>query len=180
MEMPSGLPTVIYLLYKLCTITSHILSLTLLIILSTYSTTGLVVLWLLGTTWAHLLQTNFCTSSGLEVLYRAVIGVILTFTFFNVKGQNTRGAMLIYYLSSSVINILSPLLLVLLKPELLTSTVLLSISSLISGGWVLGLVCLMVYYLFLHPREMGRQADEVDGCGKKTETTMRMQNFLQP
>lgn len=176
MEMPCGLPTVIYLFYKLFTITSHVLSLTLFLLLSVYSTTGLVILWLLGIIWAYLLQTNFCTSRGLEVLYRAVIGVILTFTFFNIKGQKTRGAMLSYYFTYSVINIASPFLLVLLKPELLAFSVLLLMGSLIVVCWVLGMVCLVVYYLFLHPREMGRQADEVDGC----ETTMRMQNFLQP
>lgn len=179
-EMPSGLPTAIYLLYKLCTITSHILSYTLLLILSTYSTIGLAILWLLGTTWTHLLQTNFCSSRGLELLYRAVIGVILTFTFFNVKGQHTREAMTVYYLFYSFVNIACPLLLALLKPELLTSTVLLSVIGLIVGGWVLGLVCLMLYYLLLHPRETGRQADEVDGLGNTAETTRRIQNFLQP
>ncbi|XP_044031525.1 XK-related protein 9 [Siniperca chuatsi] len=178
-EMPSGLPTAIYLLYKLCTITSHILSYTLLLILSPYSTIALTILWLLGTTWTHLLQTNFCSSRGLELLYRAVIGVILTFTFFNVKGQDTKVAMIIYYLFYCVINIMAPLLLAFLKPELQTATFLLTVGGLIFGGSVLGLMCLTVYYLLLHPREKWREADEVDGQGNRTETTRRIKNFLQ-
>lgn len=179
-EMPSGLPTAVYLLYKLCTITSHILSFTLFLILSPYSTIALTILWLLGTAWTHLLQTSFCSSGKLELLYRAVIGVILTFTFFNVKGQDTKIAMIIYYLFYVVVNIIAPSLLALLKPELQTATFFLTISGLIFGGSMLGLVCLMLYYLFLHPREKWGEADEVDGLEKETETTRRIRNFLQP
>lgn len=179
-EMPSGLPTLVYLLYKLCTITSHILSYTLLLTLSPYSTIALSILWLLGTTWAHLLQTSFCSSRGLEFLYRAVVGVILMFTFFNVKGQDTKVAMAVYYSIYVVINITAPALLALLKPELQTAVFLLTFSSLILGGSVLGLVCLVLYYLLLHPREKWREADEVDGLGKETETTRRIRNFVQP
>uniref|UniRef100_A0A8C9YXV9 XK-related protein n=2 Tax=Sander lucioperca TaxID=283035 RepID=A0A8C9YXV9_SANLU len=180
-EMPSDLPTAIYLLYKLCTITSHILSYTLLLILSPYSTLiALTIVWLLATIWMHVLQTNFCSSSRLELLYRAVIGVILTFTFFNVKGQDTKVAMIIYYLFYVIINIIAPSLLALLKPELQTATFLLTVGGLIFGGSVLGLVCLVLYYLLLHPRENWRETDEVDGLENETKTTRRIRNFLQP
>lgn len=179
-EMPCGLPTAIYLLYKLCTITSHILSYSLLLVLSTYSTVALIVIWLLGTTWTHLLKTNFCSSKCKELLYQAVTGVILTFTFFNVKGQNTKGAMIFYYIFHSLINIIAPLLLALLKPELQTAMFLLTVSGLIIGGSLLGLVSLLLYYLFLHPRGNWREADEVDGLGKETGSTKRIKNFLQP
>ncbi|CAJ1082246.1 XK-related protein 9 [Xyrichtys novacula] len=179
-EMPSGIPTCIYLLYKLCTITSHIFSFTLFLILSTYSTVAFTALWLLWTTWAHLLQTNFCSSRGLELLYRAVVGVILTFTFFNVKGQDTKVTMTLYYLFYSLVNISAPLLLVLLGPEFHTVTPLLTVTSLIFGCLLLGLVCLVLYYLLLHPREKWQEADEVDGLGGETETTKRLKHFLQP
>ncbi|XP_023272632.1 XK-related protein 9 [Seriola lalandi dorsalis] len=179
-EMPSGLPTAMYLMYKICTITTHILSYSLLLILSIYSTVALTFLWLLGTTWAHFLQTNFCSSKGLELLYRAVIGVILTFTFFNVKGQDTKVAMIFYYIFHSCINLMAPLLLVLLRPELHTGTFLLTVSCLIFGGSLLGLVSLVVYYTLLHPRGKWREADEVDGMGKETNGMTKIRNFLQP
>ncbi|XP_040921877.1 XK-related protein 9 isoform X2 [Toxotes jaculatrix] len=179
-EMPSGLPTAIYFLYKLCTITSHILSYSLLLLLSTYSTIGLAVIWLLGTTWTHLLQTNFCSCKGLELLYRAVIGVILVFTFFNVKGQDTKVAMIVYYILHSLINITAPLLLVLLKPESYTANFLLTVSGVILGSSALGLVSLVLYYLFLHPRGKLREPDEVDGLDQETKAIRRMRNFLQP
>ncbi|TKS87781.1 XK-related protein 9 [Collichthys lucidus] len=182
-EMPSGLPTAVYLFYKLCTITSHILSCTLLLILSTYSTIVFTILWLLGTIWAHSLKTNFCSSRGLEFLYRAVIGVILTFTFFNVKGQNTRAEMIIYYLIHSYINMSALILLALFKPELMLSMFLLTVIGLIVGCSVLGLVFLVLYYLFLHPKETEpRVSDEVDGPGNntRTKTNKRISNFIQP
>ncbi|KAM7390544.1 hypothetical protein PAMA_008621 [Pampus argenteus] len=175
-EMPSGLPTIIYLIYKLCTITSHILSYSLLLMLSTYSTIGLAIIWLLGTTWTHLLQTDFCSSRSLELFYRAVVGVILTFTFFNVKGKDTKVPMIIYYFFYSLINITALTLLILLKPEMQTATFLLTVSGMIFGGSVLGLVSLVLYYIFLHPR---RRSDEVDNLGQQAETTGRIRNFLQ-
>lgn len=179
-EMPSGLPTAIYLFYKLCTITSHILSYSLLLMLSTYSTIALTVIWLLGTLWTHLLRTNFCESRSLEILYRTVVGVILMFTFFNVKGQNTKVPMIIYYSFYYVVNLAAPILLYFLKQDLQRSTFLLVSIGLIYGCSVLGMLCLLVYYLFLHPRGKQREADEVDGLGKEMETTSRISKFLQP
>lgn len=179
-EMPSGLPTAIYLLYKLCTITSHVLSYSLLLVLSTYSLIALAIIWLLGTTWTHLQKTSFCSSKCNELFYQAVTGVILTFTFFNVKGQNTKVDMILYYIFHSVINIMAPSLLALLKPDLQTATFFLTVSGLIIGGSLLGLLSLVLYYLFLHPKENLRQADEVDGVGIETGTTNRIMNFLQP
>lgn len=178
--MPSGLPTAIYLLYKICTITSLILSYSLLLILSIYTTVVLTVLWLLATIWTHLLETKFCSSRSLEFLYRAVAGVTLTFTFFNVKGQDTKVAMTTYYIFCTVINIMSPSLMALLKPELQTSTLLLTISGLICGCSVLGLVCLILYYVQLHPRRVQREEDEVDDPGKETKSLARIKNFLKP
>ncbi|KAG7525002.1 hypothetical protein JOB18_020435 [Solea senegalensis] len=178
-EMPSGLPTAIYLLYKLGTITSHILSYSFLLILSSYSTIAFGILWLLGTTCTHLFKTNFCSSKGLELLYQAVIGVILTFTFFNVKGQDTKVVMTVYYVFHSLINIMAPLLLAFLKPEVQTAMFFLPLSYFIYGGLLLGLVNLILYYLLLHPTGNWRDADEVDGLGMQTESR-RMRTFLQP
>lgn len=179
-EMAWGLPTAVYLLYKVCTITSHILSYCLLFLLSSYTAVGLAVAWLLATTWVHWLRTNFCTSTGLEFWYRAVVGVILMFTFFNVKGQDTGEFMIAYYFFYCSVNLTAPVLLYLLQPEALSLTVLLLLGFAITSATFLGLVCLVLYYLLLHEREELEYADEVDGLSKNPKATSRMVNFLQP
>ncbi|XP_055784037.1 XK-related protein 9-like [Salvelinus fontinalis] len=181
-EMPSGLPTFVYLLYKLLTITSHILSLSLFLILSPYSTLGMAVVWLAGTLWAHWVRTDFCKSKGLERLYRIIVGVVLVFTFFNVKGQDTRWPMAVYYVLFTLVNFSGPLLLVLVRPESNDTDYFWPVTLLIFGGTVLGLACLLVYYTVYHPRGRSLQADEVDGhMGQEREpdTMLRMRNFLQ-
>lgn len=176
-DMPSGLPTAVYLLYKLGTITSAVLAYSLLLTLSVYSTIGVSVFWLLGTMWAHWLQTDFCTSRALELLYRAVVGVILLFSFFNVKGQNTKKAMLFYYFSHGVVTVTAPLLLAFLKPELQSTVYLWVVCGLVSGGLLVGLLCLVLYYRFLHPKP--RELDEVDGLKIETATAKRLRTCLQ-
>lgn len=174
--MPSGIPTAVYLFYKLGTISSVILSYSFLLTLSIYSTIAFTLFWLLGTTWAHWLQTDFCSSRVLELLYRAVVGVILIFSFFNVKGQNTKEAMVIFYICHSVISVTAPLLLAFLKPELQNTTYLWTVGGLIYGGLLVGLLCLVLYYRFLHPRPP--ESDEVDGLKTETATANRLRTFL--
>ncbi|KAF3835920.1 hypothetical protein F7725_028478 [Dissostichus mawsoni] len=179
-EMPSGLPTFIYLLYKLSTIISLILSLALLLLLSPFTSVFLTFLWLLGALYTHLKGKKFCTSMEMELLYQGVIGVILIFTFFNVKGQNTRVEMVVYYVFHGVLNILAPVLMALLRPEMLTFSLLLAVSGIIFGGAVLGMVSILLYYLLMHPREGERRVgDEVDGEERETRREMRARNFPQ-
>ncbi|KAK6299487.1 hypothetical protein J4Q44_G00295200 [Coregonus suidteri] len=181
-EMPSGLPTFFYLMYKLLTISTHILSLSLFLILSLYSALGMAVLWLAGTLWAHWVHTDFCTSKSLERLYRTIVGVVLVFTFFNVKGQDTRWPMAVYYVLYALVNLSGPLLLVLVRPEAESTEYFWPVTLLIFGGTVLGLACLLLYYTVCHPRGKSLEADEVDGhMGQEREpdTMLRMSNFLQ-
>ncbi|XP_072307453.1 XK-related protein 9 [Eucyclogobius newberryi] len=177
-EMPSGLPTLVYLLYKLCTITSLILSYSLYLIMSPYTTVALSTVWLAMITWTNILQTNFCSTRGLEMLYRAVVGVILTFTFFNVKGQDTKVSMSIYYSIFCLINVASPILLAVLMPEF-DENVLLLVGVLIFGGAFLGIFFVILYYVLLHPKANHRDTDEMDGLSEENNVT-RIKTFLQP
>uniref|UniRef100_A0A8C2CQ70 XK-related protein n=1 Tax=Cyprinus carpio TaxID=7962 RepID=A0A8C2CQ70_CYPCA len=183
-NMPSGIPTVIYLSYKIFTITPRILSLTLFIMLSIYSTVAMACIWLLGTIWAFLEETSFCTSRALEHLYRAVVGVILIFTFFNIKGENTRVHMTLYYIFTLCHNLAAPILLFLLKPESERTDYFLPILFFILVSNLMGLGFLGLYYSLLHPRGPGRKGikedgmDEMDGMKHEPKTT-RLQHFLQ-
>ncbi|XP_073687324.1 XK-related protein 9 [Garra rufa] len=185
-KMPSGIPTVVYLSYKIFTITPRILSLTLFIMLSTFSTVSMACIWLLGTIWAFLEETNFCISRVLEYLYRAVVGVILIFTFFNVKGQNTKVHMTLYYIFNLCHNLSAPILLFLLKPESERTDYFLPILFFILVSNLMGLGFLGLYYSLLHPRGSGKEKigdevdgmDETDGMAHEKKTT-RLERFLQ-
>ncbi|XP_005162707.1 XK-related protein 9 isoform X1 [Danio rerio] len=186
-EMPSGSPTAIYLFYKIFTITPRILSLTLFLILSYFTIPAIALVWLVGTTWAFVEKTNFCTSRVLEWIYRAVVGVILIFTFFNIRGQNTKVPMTVYYIFSVTENLSAPILLALLKPESEGTDYFLPIILFILFSNSIGLIFLAVYYSRLHhhvhppvpPSE--RIADEVDGGPqvKNVQKMTRFNHFLQ-
>ncbi|XP_067291184.1 XK-related protein 9 [Pseudorasbora parva] len=177
-EMPSGIPTAVYLFYKIFTITPRILSFTLFIMLSTFTTLAMAFVWLVGTIWAFVEETEFCTSRVLEYLYRAIVGVILVFTFFNIKGENTKVPMTMYYIVSVCQNLAAPILLFLLKPESERTDYFLPIMFFILMSNSLGLGFLGLYYSLLHPR--GRAADEPDGMGiLEAETKTRFDKFLQ-
>ncbi|KAG7488530.1 hypothetical protein MATL_G00035630 [Megalops atlanticus] len=178
-EMPSGLPTAVYLLYKLFTIASRVLSLSLLVAWNVYCVSALAFIWLLGTVWTHTLQTDFCTSEYLEEFYRGIIGVILIFTFFNVKGQNTRVPMVIYYTLYVLQNLSVPVMVFFLKSADETSSYFWPVTSVIAGSLLAGLMCLSVFYAFMHPRGETREVDEVDGLGEESENSRRRKMFLQ-
>jgi len=178
-EMPCGIPTAVYLFYKIFTITSRILCLTLFIMLSPFSTLAMALIWLVGTTWAFVEKTDFCSSRVLEHLYRAIVGVILVFTFFNIKGVNTRVPMTVYYIVSVCQNLAAPILLYLLKPESEGTDYFLPILFFILITNSLGLGLLALYYNLLHPP--GYVADEVDGIErlKQEKKSTRLDRFLQ-
>ncbi|MBN3278615.1 XKR9 protein, partial [Polyodon spathula] len=181
-EIVFGLPTVVYLLYKLFTITSRILSIALLTIVNIYFTLALVaVVWLFGTIWAFRQHTDFCTSKYLEVYYRAVVGVILVFTFFNIKGQNTHVPMTVYY-TLYVLQTAGVLILFWCQKLSLTEPVLLAVTITTAVTIILGLICLVLYYLYLHPtKNVPNVADEIDGLEARPsrEQLSRISRFLQ-
>lgn len=179
-NMRSGIPTVVYLSYKIFTITPRILSLTIFIMLTPYSIVTMACIWLLGIVWAFLEETSFCTSRALEYLYRAIVGVILIFTFFNIKGENTRVHMTLYYIFNVCQNLAAPILLFLLKPESERTDYFLPIIFFILVSNSMGLGFLGLYYSLLHPRGPDRAdgMDEIDGMGHEPKTT-RLQRFLQ-
>lgn len=185
--MPSGIPTAIYLFYKIFTITPRILSLTLFLMLSYFTIPAIALVWLVGTIWTFVEKTNFCTSRVLEWLYRGIVGVILIFTFFNIKGRKTKVPMTVYYIFSVTENLSAPILLLLLKPESEGTDYFQPIILFILFSNSIGLIFLGVYYRLLHPYvppsvfPSDRIADEVDGAPSHVENVKktRLDHFLQ-
>ncbi|MBN3295224.1 XKR9 protein, partial [Amia calva] len=173
-EMAAGLPSTVYLLYKLLTVTSRLLSITLLTLLNYYYAFALAAVWLLGTVWAFVQKTDFCTSKHLEVLYRFVIGLILIFTYFNIKDQNTKTSVIIYYVFQVLQTSVILVLVFFLNPS---PAYVLPISITIGSTLSLGVIFLILYYKFLHPQNYGaREADEIDGLDRPK--TPRIHKFI--
>ncbi|XP_040210328.1 XK-related protein 9 [Rana temporaria] len=162
-----GAPMFSYVFYKLFTLTSWIVSIVFLLNCSVNLFTGLVVvLGLGGFFWACKEQTNFCRTQRMEFLYRTIVGIILVFTFFNIKGSRTLVPITIYYVVRTLATTGILALCFYLRP-IFTNTlvfVILSIAVVVALG--LGIISLILYYACFHPslRLLGQNMeDAVDG-----------------
>ncbi|XP_066228537.1 XK-related protein 9 [Saccopteryx leptura] len=171
-------PKLTYLFYKLFTLLSWMLSVVILIFLNVKIALCLLLfLWFLGILWAFKNQTQFCVSISMEFLYRIVVGFILIFTFFNIKGQNTKCPMSCYYIVR-VLATLGILIVLWICPlSIFNADYFLPISFIIALTLLLGIIFLIVYYGTLHPnRNEDTQLDEIDG--KLVQIDCRMKYFL--
>ncbi|KAM9436662.1 XK-related protein 9 [Clarias gariepinus] len=181
-EMPGGIPTVVYLLYKILTITARILSLALLLMLTPWTILVLVFSWIAAMVWAHMLKTDFCTLRCVEGLYRCIVGVILVFTFFNIKGKKTKREMIIYYMIVTLHNFSAPGFMFLFIESIAESDFFLPVTLFILISDTLGLGFLILYYTAFHPRNQD-ESDVVDGIvtvnANISSPTSRFDRFLQ-
>ncbi|NXO23219.1 XKR9 protein, partial [Cisticola juncidis] len=173
-----------YLFYKLLTITSWILSISLITLLSVgISVILLIFLWICGFTWTLKQHTTFCKSKKMEYLYRTVVGFILIFSFFNIKGRRTKVWISIYYATHTVVTLGILFVYIFWKPSFIKEIYFTIVSILTILSLVLGIIFLVVYYSHLHPTTYCRPqgcSDEVDGVVGQRERvkTDRFQNFL--
>ncbi|NXC02078.1 XKR9 protein, partial [Orthonyx spaldingii] len=173
-----------YLFYKLFTISSWILSISLVTLLSVrIMVLLLIVLWICGFAWTLNQHTTFCKSKKMEYLYRTVVGIILIFSFFNVKGRRTKVCVSIYYATHTVVTLGIVFVYMFWKPFIIKEIHFTIVSILTIAGLVVGIIFLVVYYRHFHPSTYWRSqacSDEVDGvAGQKDRVkTGRFQNFL--
>ncbi|XP_011796321.1 PREDICTED: XK-related protein 9 isoform X1 [Colobus angolensis palliatus] len=171
-------PKITYLFYKFFTLLSWMLSVVLLLFVNVkIALFMLLFLWLLGVIWAFKKNTQFCTSVSMEFLYRIVVGFILIFTFFNIKGQNTKCPMSCYYIVR-VLGTLGILIVFWVCPlTIFNSDYFMPISITIVLTLLLGILFLIVYYGTFHPnRSEETKCDEIDG--KPVIRECRMRYFL--
>ncbi|XP_050748666.1 XK-related protein 9 [Gymnogyps californianus] len=178
------LPKLVYLLYKLLTITSWILSISLITLLSVRSSVILLIfLWICGFTWTLKQHTTFCKSKKMEHLYRTVVGIILIFTFFNIKGRKTKVCISIYYATHTVVTLGILFVYMFWKRSIIKQIHFTIVSILTILSLVLGVIFLVVYYRHFHPTAYCRPqacSDEADGeAGQKDIVKIgRFQNFI--
>ncbi|XP_036234897.2 XK-related protein 9 [Molothrus ater] len=174
----------VYLFYKLLTITSWILSISLITLLSVrISVILLIFLWICGFTWTLKQHTTFCKSKKMEYLYRTVVGIILIFSFFNIKGRRTKVCLYIYYATHTVVTLCILFVYMFWKPSIIKEICFTIVSILTILCLVLGIIFLVVYYSHFHPTSYctpQAYSDEMDGvAGQKVRVkTGRFQNFL--
>ncbi|XP_025778701.1 XK-related protein 9 [Puma concolor] len=171
-------PKLTYLFYKLFTLLSWMLSVVLLLFINVKIALFLLLfLWFLGILWAFKKQTQFCASISMEFLYRVVVGFILTFTFFNIKGQNTKYPMFCYYIGRVLVTVGISIVFWVCPVSIFNSDYFIPISITIALSLVLGIIFLIVYYGTLHPnRNEETKPDEIDGIA--AERDCRMKYFL--
>ncbi|KAM6125803.1 LOW QUALITY PROTEIN: XK-related protein 9 [Pterocles gutturalis] len=178
------LPKLVYLFYKLLTITSWILSISLITLLSVRSSVILLLLlWICGFTWTLKQHTTFCKSEKMEYLYRIVVGIILIFTFFNIKGRKTKVCISIYYATHIVVTLGILFVYMFWKPSIIKEIHFTIVSILTVLSLVVGIIFLVVYYRNFHPTAYCRRqtcSDEVDGeAGQKDRVEIgRFENFI--
>ncbi|NXH41586.1 XKR9 protein, partial [Dicaeum eximium] len=178
------LSKIMYVFYKLLTITSWILGISLVTLLSVrVSVILLIFLWICGFTWTLKQHTTFCKSKKMEYLYRAVVGIILIFSFFNIKGRRTKVYISIYYATHTAVTLGILFVYVFWNPSIIKEIHFTIVSILTISSLVLGIIFLLVYYSHFHPTTYCRPqacSDEVDGvAGQKDRgKTDRFQNFL--
>ncbi|XP_062985935.1 XK-related protein 9 [Elgaria multicarinata webbii] len=175
---------IMYLFYKLLTLTSWILSIALVTVLSTtFALILLLFLWFGGIVWVLKQHTEFCKSKASEVVYRIVVGIILIFTFFNIRGERTRIPMSVYYTIRVLLTLAIMCMCIfwnsLFNGKIHWSTVIIAVILTL----VLGIIFLFVYYGHFHPsihyaQDVVNTSDVVDGPGGETQETCRIRTFL--
>uniref|UniRef100_A0A674ICB0 XK-related protein n=2 Tax=Terrapene triunguis TaxID=2587831 RepID=A0A674ICB0_9SAUR len=178
-------PKLIYLLYKLFTLTSWILSIALVTLLNIISSIVLLIfLWTLGFSWTLKQHTTFCKSKRMEFLFRTVVGIILIFTFFNVKGEKTKKYISSYYATHVVVTLGIMCVCLFWKTSVTEQLYFTFVSITIVLTLGLGIICLIVYYKFFHPTIYFKQesaSDKVDGLAREREEEIsRIRNFIMP
>uniref|UniRef100_A0A8C5ML28 XK-related protein n=1 Tax=Leptobrachium leishanense TaxID=445787 RepID=A0A8C5ML28_9ANUR len=177
-----GIPALTYILYKLLTLTSWTLSIVFLLVCNLYVFAALLfVLGGAGMLWAWRQQTDFCKNVRVEILYRFVAGLILIFTFFNLKGQRTKIPISVYYFVRVLITTGILILCFYYKPQLTQTLFFATLSITVVASLGLGIISLILYYKCFHPTLCAKEPDTRDESdGSTSEQMGRFEDFLVP
>ncbi|XP_072109576.1 XK-related protein 9-like [Mobula birostris] len=183
-----GFPYLLYFFYKLLTLNARILLITLLTTIDIrFMIVYLFVSWLIMIICVCVQKTKFCSSKIQEGIYRAVVAIILVFTFFNIKDKNTRIIMSIYYVFRFVETIAVLAICWLLKDFIDVKSYSLPVGFTIVFSLILGIICLVLYYSCCHPTgrdinhtdnavQLPLSCDEIDGYSTEKNSTVILKN----
>lgn len=109
----------------------------------------LVMHWIAMTVWVVLQETDFCPAVWEERVYNAVVGVIYTFCFFNIKEGPSRHRVVAFYGLIFIQNF--AFLLAYSHAAAWDSEHVVPASGIIVGSFSVGMCCMALYYRFFHP-----------------------------
>ncbi|XP_041358886.1 uncharacterized protein LOC121375480 [Gigantopelta aegis] len=133
--------------------------------------------WVGMTLWIASKGTDFGDGQCERNLFQMVSGLIYIFCFLNLREGQTRYRLLTYYAVMLAENILFVVLWFTYKN--MTSPQLdIIVPAVVFGGYILGLLCLMVYYRFLHPS--GSISLQVPAYEKPQMPRMVLNNQTEP
>ncbi|XP_032855587.2 XK-related protein 8 [Tyto alba] len=162
--------SIVYFLWNLFLICPRILTVALFALLWPY---GIAVhfplVWLAMFLWVSLQGTDFMESPGPEQLYRAVVAVILYFSWFNVAAGRTLYRSIIYHSFILVDSTLLALSWLWCRSPSDEQSYLVLVLSAALPCYLLGLSLRVTYYKWLHPNVWVQQEggyDEVDANGR--------------
>ncbi|NXG73518.1 XKR8 protein, partial [Baryphthengus martii] len=169
--------SVIYYLWNLFLICPRVLAVALFALLWPYGVAiHFPLVWLAMFLWVSLQGTDFMESPGPEQLYRAMVAVILYFSWFNVSAGRTLYRSIIYHGFILVDSALLTLSWLWCRSPSDEHSYLLLVVSAALPCYLLGLALRVVYYKWLHPNVRAQKDgahDEVDADGGSDELTFR-------
>uniref|UniRef100_A0A8D2IPB2 XK-related protein n=1 Tax=Varanus komodoensis TaxID=61221 RepID=A0A8D2IPB2_VARKO len=151
--------------------------------LSTACAIILVVLLWFSIIWVLKQHTAFCKTKAAEIVYRTVVGIILVFTFFNIKGERTKIPMSVYFVSRVFLTLAIMCICIFSKSMFSVQVYLSAVIITVVITLVLGIAFLCVYYGLFHPtiyytQDVVDGPDAVDGPRGERQETCRIRTFL--
>ncbi|KFQ77959.1 XK-related protein 8, partial [Phoenicopterus ruber ruber] len=176
--------SIIYFLWNLFLICPRILVVALFALLWPYGVAvHFPLVWLAMFLWVSLQGTDFMESLGAEQLYRAMVAVILYFSWFNVAQGRTLYRSIIYHGFILVDSLLLALSWFWCRSPADEHSYLILVVSAALPCYLLGLVLRVTYYKWLHPNVRVQQEggyDEVDGNGRTDGLAFRSLSVPHP
>ncbi|KAK3508414.1 hypothetical protein QTP70_028165 [Hemibagrus guttatus] len=149
----SWLSAAVYFLWNLFLIGPRVVCVSLFAsIVSCYISVHFVLLWLVFVVWASLQDTSFMDSKAGEWLYRATVGLIWYFSWFNVVEGRTRGRSIIYHLFIITDSAILTGTWWCYRDPKTSQSYSLILLILIPLSYLIGLLVKILYYCCFHPR----------------------------
>ncbi|KAG7218896.1 hypothetical protein INR49_019445, partial [Caranx melampygus] len=145
--------SLVYFLWNLLLIAPRVATLALFaLVVQGFVAVHFLLLWLVFILWVWKQKTSFMDSAGGEWLYRATVGLIWYFSWFNVAEGRTRGRSLIYHSFMATDGVILLLTWWFYRDPVQSQPYSAALLVSLPLSYVLGLLFKALYYCCFHPR----------------------------